>query len=119
MVNCGIYIAVFYLPKKELTHIGKLGSFVFRRGFYFYVGSAQRNLSTRLERHAKNKKKSLRWHIDYLSVKAKILGAMTITGWREHECEIARELGKALELAMPGFGASDCRCSGHLFYTKD
>ncbi len=97
--------------------MGKLGRRVFHEGFYFYVGSAQRNLSDRLERHAR-KDKLLRWHIDYLSVKAKMLGAVIVPGPREHECKLAKELGGVFELAVLGFGASDCCCGGHLFYAR-
>jgi sugar fermentation stimulation protein A len=85
---------------------------------YFYVGSAQRNLSARLERHSR-KRKTLRWHIDYLSTKAEMLGAITIAGQRELECKLAKKLGSMFELAVPGFGASDCRCGGHLFYARE
>jgi Uri superfamily endonuclease len=117
-MDCGIYIVILYLPKTAGITIGKLGAFNFREGFYFYIGSAQRNLSARLERHSK-KKKPLRWHIDYLSIKAEILGAITIFGTREHECKLAKTLSRNFELAVPGFGASDCRCGGHLFFVKD
>lgn len=113
----GLYIAIFYLPEKQSITIGRFGRFVFNRGYYFYVGSAQRNLSARLKRHSK-KKKPLRWHIDYLSVQADILGAILTSGSRERECQIAKELGEMFELSVPGFGASDCRCAGHLFYSQ-
>lgn len=82
------------------------------------MGSAQRNLSARLERHSR-KRKPLRWHIDYLSVEAAMLGAMTVAGPRQCECEVAKELVGICELAVPGFGASDCRCGGHLFYMRE
>ena len=111
----GVYIAVFYLAEPRHVSVGKLGRFQFRRGVYFYVGSAQRNLSARLERHSKESK-PMRWHIDYLSVRAEMLGAITISGPRERECELAKELAGMFEQAAPGFGASDCRCGGHLFY---
>ena len=114
-LESGVYIAVFYIPRGNTIQIGRLGKFHFHQGIYFYTGSAQRNLSARLERHSK-KKKPLYWHIDYLSVKAEMLGAIMIPGQRKHECEIAKELRKMFELAVPGFGASDCRCAGHLFY---
>ncbi|MDT8301258.1 MAG: GIY-YIG nuclease family protein [Sedimentisphaerales bacterium] len=117
-MDSGIYIAIFNLPKTGRITVGKPGTFNFRKGFYFYVGSAQRNLSARLARHAR-KKKPLRWHIDYLSTKAKMLGAITIGGPRETECQVAKKLGNMFESAVPGFGASDCRCGGHLFYVKD
>ena len=114
----GLYIAIFNLPAKKRILVGRLGSFVFERGYYFYVGSAQRNLSLRLKRHAE-KKKPLRWHIDYLSVKADMLGAIIIPKSKAYECRIAKELGNLFKQAVNSFGASDCRCGGHLFYVKD
>lgn len=114
-MDAGIYIAVLYMPKDRLICIGKLGWLHFRQGIYFYVGSAQLNLSKRLEHHSK-KKKVLRWHIDYLSTKAKMLGAITIAGPQELECQLARKFSGQFEVPVPGFGASDCRCKGHLFY---
>lgn len=116
-MDSGVYIAVFYMPGSKTIQIGRLGRFNFRQGVYFYVGSAQRNLPARLERHGR-KKKPLHWHIDYLSVKAEMLGAITINGQPELECQLAKELGGMFELAVPGFGASDCRCAGHLFYAQ-
>ena len=113
--DCGVYIAVFYLAEARDISVGKLGRFGFRQGVYFYAGSAQCNLSARLERHSK-KSKPMRWHIDYLSIQAEMLGAITVGGPRRRECELAKELAGMFELAAPGFGASDCRCGGHLFY---
>lgn len=111
----GVYIAVFFLAKARSVSVGKLGKFYFRPGIYFYAGSAQRNLSARLERHGR-KSKPLRWHIDYLSVQAEMFGAIVVAGPRQRECELAKELAGLFESAAPGFGASDCRCGGHLFY---
>jgi sugar fermentation stimulation protein A len=114
--NSGVYIAVFHLPKKRGICVGRLRKIHLRRGIYFYVGSAQRNLSARLERHSR-KAKTLRWHIDYLSAKTEMLGAVIIPGPRTKECELVKKLGKVFDMAVPGFGASDCRCGGHLFYS--
>jgi sugar fermentation stimulation protein A len=105
------------MPVGRTIKIGRLGKFYFRRGIYFYVGSAQRNLPARLERHGR-KKKPLHWHIDYISARAEMLGAIMIPGRRKRECEIAGELAKLFELVVPRFGASDCRCAGHLFYSQ-
>jgi sugar fermentation stimulation protein A len=112
----GVYIAVFYLAKARDISIGKLGRFHFQQGYYLYVGSAQRKLTARLERHGRGMK-PMRWHIDYLSIRAEMLGAITIGGPREKECELAKELAGIFKRAAPGFGASDCRCGGHLFYS--
>lgn len=117
MVNGGVYIAVFCLKAERRIQVGRLGRFVFVPGFYLYVGSAQRNLSARLERHAE-KAKPLRWHIDHLSTKADMIGAITVPDSRERECELAKELGQIVDLAVPHFGSSDCGCEGHLFYTQ-
>jgi len=117
-LDAGVYIAVFYMPKDRKIQIGRLGRFCFRQGVYFYVGSAQRNLSARLERHNR-KKKTPRWHVDYLSARAEMLGAITIAGPRELECQLAKKLSGMFEPTVPGFGASDCRCAGHLFYAQE
>jgi sugar fermentation stimulation protein A len=116
MLASGTYIAVFALSRRCRIQVGRLGCFWFEPGLYLYVGSAQRNLSARLVRHAR-RVKPLRWHIDYLSTTAAMIGAMVVPGPRERECELARQLKHMCELIVPGFGASDCRCGGHLFYT--
>ncbi len=115
--DSGVYIAVFYLSEDQDITVGKLGRLRFRKGYYFYVGSAQRNLAARLERHGR-KSKPMRWHIDYLSVRAEMLGAITITGPRETECELAKEFATMFERTERGFGASDCHCGGHLFFAS-
>ncbi len=117
-LDAGVYVAVFYMPKGRTIQIGQLGRFRFPQGVYFYAGSAQRNLSARLERHNR-KKKTLRWHIDYLSARVEMLGAITIAGPRELECQLAEKLSGMFEPTVSGFGASDCRCAGHLFYAQE
>ena len=118
MLENGTYIAVFTLAQRRRLRVGQLGCFDFEPGVYLYVGSAQRNLPARLKRHDR-RIKPLRWHIDYLSTQAAMIGVMIVPGPRERECELAKELSDMYELAVPGFGASDCRCGGHLFYTQE
>jgi len=115
-MESGVYIAVFWLAQRRHIRVGRLGRFLFEPGFYLYVGSAQRNLLARLDRHGR-RRKPLRWHIDYLSCHATMIGAMTVPGPRTRECELARELSGRFDLAVPRFGASDCGCPGHLFYS--
>ncbi len=117
MLKEGLYVAVFDLSARCRIQVGILGGFWFELGLYLYVGSAQQNLSARLERHSRSAK-PLRWHIDYLSAKASMMGAMIVPGTRKRECELANELKRQYELAVPGFGASDCRYGGRLFYTQ-
>ena len=78
-------------------------------------GSAQRNLEARLTRHSR-RRKPLRWHIDYLSIKAPFVGALVLRGPRSWECRLAAILAKHYTRPIAQFGASDCRCGGHLFY---
>ncbi len=42
-------------------------------------------------------------------------GIVTCESSERMECAIARTLGEAFE-PVRGFGASDCRCAGHLFF---
>jgi sugar fermentation stimulation protein A len=115
-VKEGCYIAVFHLPADRDITIGRLGKFMFRKGFYFYVGCGGKNISARIDRHER-RRKSLRWHIDYLSVKAPMLGAILISGDKDKECRLADQLAELLPRPVAGFGSSDCRCPGHLFFS--
>ena len=94
--------------------VGRLGTFRFDSGPYFYVGSAMGGLDGRLARHARGG--PLRWHVDYLLAKARLAGAWTVVSEDRLECRIAKALSQVLELPIPRFGASDCRCPGHLFH---
>ena len=73
-MNRGIYLAILHLPKTQSITIGRFGRFTFSAGDYLYVGSARRNLLARFARHSR-RRKTRRWHIDYLSVRADFLGA--------------------------------------------
>ena len=115
LMDTGLYIAVFMLPKRSHVRIGEFGSFTFQAGVYMYVGSAQRNLMARIERHGR-RDKPLRWHIDYLSAKARMLGAILVLGTRRQECSLARKVAVLAPRIVLGFGSSDCGCEGHLFY---
>jgi len=114
-MNSGVYLAIFRLSRTRTIAIGRLGRFTFQRGHYLYVGSAQRNLQARLARHGRRRKPK-RWHIDYLSAKAPLVGALVLRGPKSWECRLAAILAKRYLRPIARFGASDCRCGGHLFY---
>ncbi len=118
----GCYIAVFELNRARRLRIGKLGTFDFPAGVYYYVGSALRSRDARLARHAR-RRKPLRWHVDYLSARARMLGAVLAPAdWVGDgrtgpvECRLAAALERFARRRPAGFGASDCRCAGHLLY---
>jgi len=110
----GVYVALFRLRQPRRIRVGSLGIITFNPGVYAYVGSAQRNLPARLARHAR-RRKPLRWHVDYLSVQADMIGAIAVEGPKTLECRLAAILAKHGAMPVPGFGCTDCRCRSHLF----
>lgn len=106
----------------ETSHdvaIGKLGEFSFPTGYYVYVGSAKRNIKSRINRHIDIDKKK-HWHMDYLRPYLKIESVRTFSG-AEEECALFNRLKEAYSGSLParGFGSSDCKCESHLFYSRE
>ena len=101
------YVLVMELFKDTEIEVGKLGTILFRRGTYTYVGSAPSE--KRLERHLKKEKK-FHWHIDYFLEKARIKRIYIVKG---KECEVSKKIDLPY---VKGFGCSDCDCFSHLFY---
>jgi len=114
MPTGGVYIAFFRLRQPCRIRVGRLGLVPFAAGLYAYVGSAQRNLEARLRRHAR-RSKPLHWHIDYLSVRARMTGAVVIPGPKAWECKLARRLKTSAKQLISGFGCTDCGCPSHLY----
>ncbi len=112
----GTYILKIKLKDGRKIKFGKNEVF-FKKGIYFYVGSAYGstvNLKNRIERHLKDEKK-YHWHIDYLLKYGKV-EEIYITN-KKVECLVAKDLAKMFK-SIKGFGCSDCSCSSHLFYFK-
>jgi len=110
----GSYIVILNLKRDSICDIKGLGRVSFKKGFYLYVGSAKRNLTKRIERHRRTRKR-LYWHIDYLRKEAEFYSALPVRSKTPLECEIARSLIVLSEWTVPGFGSSDCKCKTHLF----
>jgi Uri superfamily endonuclease len=113
----GTYVLILYLTSSTTIQIGRLGGFQFPVGWYAYVGSGcgPGGLAGRISRHLRSAK-PLHWHIDYLRPHTKPVKVWYATGVRDQECRWAEalcHLPGAL-IPAPGFGASDCRCAGHL-----
>ena len=98
--------------------VGKLGSILFEPGCYCYVGSALNGLRGRVARHLRHDKKKW-WHIDYLLKRAAVVEVVWALSSDRLECRIAEALRSQGIESIPSFGASDCRCSSHLFYQHD
>jgi len=110
----GSYILVIELKEEKTIQVGKLGKIVFKKGFYVYVGSALNGLEQRISRHLRKTKKK-HWHIDYLLDFVEVVDVFYKENKVTEECKIAKMLDKQL-FSIPGFGCSDCKCEGHLFY---
>jgi len=110
----GSYILILGLKSNRIVVVGKLGEVSFRRGFYVYIGSAMVNLTKRMERHRRLKKRH-HWHIDELRAVAEFHSVLAIRSSDRLECEIAKAMSKISEWSVPGFGCTDCSCKSHLF----
>ena len=99
--------------------VGKLGSILFEPGCYCYVGSALNGLRGRVARHLRHEEKKTWWHIDYLLQHADVVEVVWALSSSRVECRMAGALLRHGLQYVPGFGASDCRCSSHLFYQHD
>ena len=85
-------------------------------GWLVYAGSARGpgGIGARLGRHFR-RGKPVHWHVDELTNAANRLSALAISGGSE--CAIVDRLLQSgqFEIAMPGFGSTDCRhCAAHL-----
>ena len=114
----GTYALILVATDSRCLSIGRLGSLALRPGWYVYVGSAfgPGGLRARLAHHRKLAARP-HWHADYLRLHA-TLERVWYTydpARREHEwASVLLQLPGA-EVPLSGFGASDCRCTSHLF----
>jgi sugar fermentation stimulation protein A len=113
--EAGVYAAVFLLRRPIVLARPAPGGWRLAAGWYVYVGRAGRHLPRRLARHGR-RAKPVHWHIDQLSTRAVMLGALAVAGTGEDECRLAAAVAQRWPVAAPGFGSSDCRCPGHLLF---
>ena len=119
LTDSGLYQLVIRLGEKHVIDVGRLGRFAFPAGYYVYTGSARRGLEARVARHLR-KEKRLRWHVDYLLTRARVVEVKRYREGRISECELSRRVEglPGSDVVAPGFGSSDCRCSTHLFHFR-
>lgn len=122
--DSGIYILELYANTEFTISAKKFLGKSFSKGFYYYIGSAQKNLRARINRHIQRRKK-VHWHIDYLTTHPSV----EITNHfvfpyltKEYESIIANNFENLFDCKMPvlGFGNSDTKgTKSHLFYNID
>jgi len=111
----GLYILALHLSKEHSLTIGKFGRFQFPPGYYQYIGSAGKGIRFRVIRHLE--RRSVRhWHLDYLMPFVSVFSIRVFYEPPFTECSLAAqtEIADSGIRFPPRFGASDCRCSGHL-----
>ena len=110
----GVYLLVICVKNDSVITIGKLGSILFPKNTYVYVGSAMNGLKQRIKRHLRVQKKR-HWHIDYLLEHADITAVYYKESMMRLECDIAQFFQQRFHSVF-GFGCSDCSCASHLFF---
>ncbi len=117
----GTYLLLLWLEEDREIEIGRLGSLVFPRGYYLYIGSARGTggLRARLARHCRRGNHP-RWHIDYLCYHANLIEIWALESDQRLECLWAQQLAQFSQVRpLPHFGSSDCRCPSHLFHFRE
>lgn len=105
------------LEKGQRIKVAKLPEAHYPAGFYLYVGRAKRGLRKRVDRHLRRDKKNF-WHIDYFLREAGVMDVWIKLNSFD-ECRTVSQIRKFSEnsgIPQKKFGASDCRCPGHLVY---
>lgn len=111
----GAYALLIHLPQPVTFRRNAIGEATLD-GWLTYAGSAKGpgGMRARLSRHFR-RDKPVRWHVDELTTKADLMAALALPGG--NKCAIVDALlaSQDFEVAMPGFGSSDCpRCPAHL-----
>ena len=116
----GTYVLCLQLNKAITLSIGKLGKFKFEPGCYYYVGSAfgPGGIAARCMHHLRISENP-RWHIDYLRAQCLLTDIYFGTDKKHLECNWSKKFTHQKNCSAPikNFGASDCDCFSHLFYS--
>lgn len=114
----GTYALLFSCSKRARASVGALGCVELAPGHLVYVGSAlgAGGLAGRLRHHVAPLGRP-RWHVDFLRPHASLVGAWWTSNTRrlEHTWAACLASAPSFSQARAGFGASDCRCTTHLF----
>jgi len=101
-----------------------IGEKILLPGFYYYFGSAQKNLKSRINRHIK-KDKIIHWHIDQITANKNVIVSKVFvfeSKEKAFECYLCNQVEKDFNLIHPikSFGNSDCNsCVSHLLQSQN
>ena len=111
----GLYRIWFDLEVPSPIRVGALGEIMFPEGRYAYTGSAKGGIRARVARHMRADGPK-RWHIDYVLPHGRVITVEAHPHAAVSECVLSADplAWPEVEIAAHRFGASDCRCAGHL-----
>jgi Uri superfamily endonuclease len=118
----GTYLLVLRAANNVSITIGKKQTtFHCIPGYYYYIGSAfgPGGIAKRVKHHMKVSEHP-HWHIDYIRHHIPIVEIWYSTDPKHREHQWAEIFGSMYGISIPlnGFGASDCDCLTHLFYSR-
>ena len=122
-IDSGIYLLEIIAASNIKIEHPKFNDITIPKGYHYYIGSAQKNLSKRLERHLR-KEKNNHWHIDFLTSHDEtfVNRIFIIPNIKKiGECRMVSKLLKNthLNIITENFGNSDCKnCKSHLLHSK-
>jgi Uri superfamily endonuclease len=121
-VTPGAYVLEIDLSGPVEVEAGRLGAIRLGPGLVRYYGNARGpgGLRARVRRHLDKEGRRDHWHIDKLTRKVPV--ARVLIEPNGSECEmVSRDLDSGhWEVAVAGFGSSDCRsCRAHLLIEKN
>ena len=120
--DSGVYCLVIECNTQSKIDCRSFNNIIFPKGYYYYAGSAQKNLSKRIERHIRRDKK-IHWHIDYLTAHPDFIIKEVLLfkdKKKSFECLLSKDLNNKFGLITGAlnFGNSDCdKCATHLYYS--
>lgn len=116
----GTYALVLQSGCSQVINIGKLGNLEILQGYYMYIGSAfgPGGIRARISHHRRISPNP-HWHIDYLRKDLKLLETWYTHDPEHREHQWSELINSFQELSLPHkkFGASDCACESHLFFS--
>lgn len=112
----GAYVLVVDLARPLMLSLAGKATVTLDPGRYFYAGSAHGpgGIKARGARHMR-KAKTMRWHIDHLTVTGTVAGILALPQGNECAALAALKSQPGTKVPVKGFGSSDCRtCPAHL-----
>lgn len=112
-----------FLAKSHRLTIKKFKHIILPVGYYYYVGSAQKNFTQRILRHLK-KRKTVHWHIDHLTSSRKTIIEKIYCfpgSPKVFEEEVSNDFiyKSNAKIILKGFGNSDCKTTQtNLYFLK-